>query len=494
MKEATILFPHQLFKQGSWLKRERPIYLVEDQLYFKDDHYTIHFHRKKLIYHRSTMKAFASDLEARGFQVIYLDYQIGSSETPLIKALKKDQIEKVHLVNLTDFILEKRLNQALEDSQIKKVMYESPMFICSSNWLADYFDQEKKPNMVSFYTAQRKRFNILVHQGKPVGGKWSLDAENRKKMPKNIEIPPIYSQTSSPFLREASKYVKKNFTDLYGEGEKDLIYPLTHQAAEEWLDQFLIQRFVEFGPYEDAMMTREPFLFHSVLTPMLNIGLLTPSQVIEKVLYYTESHNVPLNSVEGYIRQILGWREFMHGVYVHHGVYQRTSNFWKHTRAMPHAFYEGTTGIEPVDTVIKRLLHWSYTHHIERLMIIGNFMLLCEIHPTAVYQWFMELYIDAYDWVMVPNIYGMSQYADGGLITTKPYFSSSNYVLKMSNYKKGEWSEIWNGLFWRFIHKHQKFLSQNLRLNFMVKQMQKMEHNRLHHLIKQADDFLDHLQ
>lgn len=227
-------------------------------------------------------------------------------------------------------------------------------------------------------------------------------------------------------------------------------YPITTEQAVAGLEDFLDHRFSQFGEYEDAIDCDEPFLFHSVLTPALNIGLLSPQQIVDAAL--KRADDVPLNSLEGFIRQIVGSREYMRGVYRIHGRKQRSGNFWQHAQPMPRSFYDGTTGIEPVDTVIHRVLKYAYCHHIERLMILGNFMLLCEIHPHAIYQWFMEFFIDAYDWVMVPNVYGMSQHADGGLITTKPYISGSGYILKMSRFPKGNWCKIWDALYWRFIH------------------------------------------
>jgi len=231
-------------------------------------------------------------------------------------------------------------------------------------------------------------------------------------------------------------------------------------------------------------------LFHSVLTPALNTGLISPQEVVDAAI--ARSEQVPLNSLEGFVRQIVGWREYMRGVYRRFGRRQRTSNFWQHTQSMPSAMYRGTTGIEPVDTIIRRVLKHAYCHHIERLMILGNFMLLCEIHPDAIYQWFMELFIDSYDWVMVPNVYGMSQHADGGLITTKPYISGSGYVLKMSRFGKGPWCPIWDALYWRFINKHREFFGSNPRMSIMVAQCDRMG-ERLNGHLRTAESFLTQL-
>ncbi|MFM7148340.1 MAG: cryptochrome/photolyase family protein, partial [Gemmataceae bacterium] len=253
---------------------------------------------------------------------------------------------------------------------------------------------------------------------------------------------------------------------------------------------FVDNRLASFGNYEDSIHSSEDVLFHSMLTPLLNVGLLSPSEVIEAVL--ARKSSVPLNSLEGFIRQVIGWREFVRLVYITCGGQQRTRNYWGLKLPMPGACYDGTTGILPVDTVIQRVLRLGYCHHIERLMILGNFFLLCDIHPDAVYRWFMELFIDAYDWVMVPNVYGMSQHADGGLMTTKPYISGSSYVLKMSNFAKGDWCAVWDALYWRFIDRHSAFFAGNPRMAVMVKMKEKLG-GRLQEHHRRAEAFLDQL-
>jgi len=237
-------------------------------------------------------------------------------------------------------------------------------------------------------------------------------------------------------------------------------------------------------------------LYHSLLSASLNIGLLTPQQVIDKTLKVYQQLKVPINSVEGFIRQIMGWREFIHVVYEREGRKQRTTDYWKFKRKIPNSFWKGETGIEPVDNVIKHVLQNAYSHHIERLMVMGNFMLLCEFNADEVYEWFMQMYIDAYDWVMVPNTYGMTQFADGGLMMTKPYISSSNYILKMSDYKKDinndttSWQAIWDGLFWRFMHVHREYFESNPRLNMLLKSFDKMPEIKRKQHIGTAEDFL----
>jgi deoxyribodipyrimidine photolyase-related protein len=222
----------------------------------------------------------------------------------------------------------------------------------------------------------------------------------------------------------------------------------------------------------------------------LNSGLLNIEKVLEQIIAYSEEIGVKLNSFEGFVRQIIGWREFVRALYILEGENQFKSNFWGFESKLPRQFYDGSTGIEPVDFTIKNVLKNAYAHHIERLMILGNFMLLCEIHPKEVYKWFMELFIDAYDWVMVPNIFGMSQYADGGLMTTKPYISSSNYIRKMSDFKTGPWCDVWDGLFWRFVYKHKKVFAGNPRMKIMAIRADRMPKDKMNEYIKKSETYL----
>ena len=344
---------------------------------------------------------------------------------------------------------------------------------------------------------QRKRLDLLIDpDGGPVGGRWSFDADNRKKLPKGILVPEPPAERSSA----ANAIVESARTQLIREGVTGIgswdgfHYPVTHGDAARWLDQFLEQRLRQFGAYEDAISTQHQVMWHSVLTPMLNIGLLTPQQVLDRTLERAEAGDIPLNSLEGFLRQIVGWREFMAAMYRRHGVEMRNGNFWGFDdRPIPSAFYTASTGLPPIDDAIRHALETGYCHHIERLMLLGNVMLLCGFHPTRIYTWFMELFVDAYDWVMVPNVYGMSQFADGGIFTTKPYLSGSNYVRKMSDYRKGEWCDTWDGLFWTFIHRHQDFFRRQYRLAMMARNLDRMAPDVLLTHQRRASGFLDAL-
>jgi len=289
----------------------------------------------------------------------------------------------------------------------------------------------------------------------------------------------------------AKAYVEEHFKNNPGDIPEKPIYPHTHELSKSWLYLFLKDRMQEFGPYEDAMVQKESFLNHSVLSPLLNSGLITPINIIEETLKYKDDY--PINSIEGFLRQIIGWREFIRGVYKVKGSQERTTNFFNFKRKIPKSFYDATTGILPIDITIKKVQKTAYNHHIERLMVLGNFMMLCEFDPDEIYRWFMEHYIDAYDWVMVPNVYGMSQFADGGLMSTKPYISSSNYLKKMSDFPNGDWQQIWDALYWRFIDLNRELFAKNIRMKFMVSMLDKMpDEKRINHF-KIANEYLDSL-
>ena len=482
MKVAHIIFPHQLFQQPSWLSKDTAIYLIEEYLFFKQ----FPFHKQKIAFHRASMKAYENYLQSLGFDVCYVQAAEERSDVRLlISELGQNGIEDICYLDPIDCWLDLRIEKSCVQYHIKMKKLSSPMFLNTSDELLPFFRSDKKKyHQTSFYIEERKKRNVLLtSEGNPEGGKWTYDTENRKKYPAKKIPPPIQFPNADNFYHEASTYVQQNFSQNLGKIGEISLYPTNHVSTSEWLDQFFEHRFMEFGPYEDAILGENSLLHHSVLTPMLNVGLITPQEIIDRCLVYAEKHDILLNSTEGFVRQIMGWREFIRGMYTSRGTDQRTTNFWGFTRKIPSSFYTGTTGIDPIDITIKKVLDTGYCHHIERLMVLGNFMVLCEFDPDEVYRWFMELFIDSYDWVMVPNVYGMSQFADGGMMASKPYISGSNYLIKMSNFKKGEWQNSWDGLFWRFMHTHRSFFLSNPRLGMLVRMFDKMpDEKRQRHL------------
>jgi deoxyribodipyrimidine photolyase-related protein len=490
MSEATLIFPHQLFKQHPAVTKNRVVYLVEEELFFNQ----YNFHKQKLVLHRASMQFYKEALTKKGVTVNYVNATDKLSDVrKLISHLATKKIKDIHICDVADFWLNKRITETAPKSKIEIHKIETPNFLNTPAQGDAFFAKKKSYFQTAFYIEQRKQRQILIEvNNEPIGGKWTFDTENRSKYPTGEKPPTMEFTPQNKYVSEAIDYVEKNFSNNYGT-TNGFVYPVTFADAEKWLQNFLETRFYNFGVYEDALAANEKYLNHSVLTPALNIGLLNPQQIIDATLTYAAKKDIPLNSLEGFIRQIVGWREFIKIVYTREGVRQRTQNYWGFDRKIPASFWNGTTGILPIDNTIKKLLETGYNHHIERLMVLGNFMLLCEFDPNEVHRWFMEMYIDSYDWVMVPNVYGMTQFADGGLMTTKPYISGSNYLLKMSDYKKGDWCATWDGLFWRFMHVHRSFFLKNPRLGMLVAMFDKMPKEKQQMHLNNAEKYLKSL-
>ena len=495
MKQISIIFPNQLFKENPLLKYKCEILMIEDSLFWGNDkNFYSTNHINKLIFLKASMHSYKEYLEKIGYKVIYAKNQKNFSTNDYLKKYLNEGYQKINVIKPYDYLIEKRLDKFIRVKNMEINLLESPMFLTKKDLVEEFKNNTKKPLMGRFYENQRRSLNILINDdGSPFGGRWSFDDLNRKKIPKNIEIPSIKKSSKNKIVKEVEENILKSDINYIGSSEY-FFYPTNFEEASKWLNNFLEEKFFFFGDYEDAMSKKENFLWHSVLSPLLNVGLLTPLEIIDSVILFSEKNNIPLNSLEGFIRQIIGWREFISLVYEKYGVKMRTSNFWNfEKRNIPKSFYDGSTGIEPVDNVIKNILRFGYCHHIERLMIIGNFMLLCRVHPDEVYKWFMEMFIDSYDWVMVPNVYGMSQFSDGGIFSTKPYISGSNYIKKMSDYKNDDWCIIWDGLFWKFISDNEAFFRKQYRLAMLTRNLDKMSPEKFKQHLYVADKFLEEL-
>ncbi len=440
MTEVNLIFPHQLFENHPAVGNGHVNFLIEEYLFFRQ----YQFHKHKILFHRTSMKAYQEKLRSAGNEVHYIDAHDECADIrQLIVHLHQQGVKEIHFVDPTDDWLSRRISHGSTAHGIKQHRYQSPLFINGIEEL-DYFKSgKKKLFQTAFYKQQRKLHRILLDgKGEPQGGKWTYDVQNRRKFPSHSEPPKVTYPKKTQHFIDAKKYVEQHFGENPGDIPDSPVFPMDRDTSVKWMDQFLEARFREYGTYQDAIVSGALVLHHSVMSPLINTGLVTPGEFIERILEYSSQHEIPINSTEGLVRQILGWREFVRGVYQNYGPMERTKNFWGFTRKIPSSFYTGETGITPVDQVIRKVLKYAYCHHIERLMILGNFMLLCEFDPDEVYRWFMELFIDAYDWVMVPNIYGMSQFADGGLFATKPYISGSNYLRKMSDFERGNWENL----------------------------------------------------
>ena len=466
----------------------KDIYIIEEPIYFGDRDVKLNFNKLKLIYHRASMKYYFDylkddiNISKNNIIITYINYdelQNKAKSTPstIYKTINQSH-SKIYMFDPVDTYLENKYsNKKVFGSKIEYI--ESPLFLCSNKNLEDYHKSKPNPNSythASFYNWQKARLHILEKEK-------TYDTENRNKMPLDTKIPPLPKNDAKTkegrlYLTEAIEYIEKQFPNnlepLYVSAQKpiqpeSIHFPITHKSSILWLKNFCKNRLENFGEYEDSIdSVPRNFLFHSTISPMLNIGLITPEEVIAIVtMYYHKNKNkdnnnhITLSTYEGFIRQVIGWREYQRYIYKYIGKQMRTSNHFNNDRKLTEHWYKATTGIKPVDDAIMMAMNDGYIHHILRLMVVGNFMNLVGIHPDEVYKWFMEFSMDSYDWVMIGNVYSMTLWADGGLTMRKPYISGDGYIMNMGNYNgKGEWNTIWNNVFHHFIDRNQAQLSK----------------------------------
>jgi deoxyribodipyrimidine photolyase-related protein len=488
MTSARMVFPHQLFLEHLDASPDTLLVLVEPDLFFRQ----FRFHTHKLVLHRAGMKAFEERLGKAGFRTTYVESAAdGTTHDRLRELLLEHEVTEVVVYDVVDDWLERDTRRVCDEAGADLEVLETPAFLTTREQIGETFDRVRQPRMQHFYERQRRRLDLLMDGDRPEGGRWSYDTENRKRLPRGTEVPELTWPSQDRHVEAAIAWVREEFPDNPGDLDS-FVWPTTHEQADAWLTQFLEERFAQFGPYEDAIAADEPWLFHSAISPALNVGLLDPRVVVERAVRHAEEHDVELPSVEGFVRQVIGWREYMRASYVVHGRAMRNRNLLGLTRELDDDWWNGTTGLLPVDTVVRRVNQHGWCHHIERLMVLGNAMLLMRIDPEEVYEFFMTLFIDAYDWVMVPNVYAMSQFAAGELITTKPYVSGSNYLRKMSDFPTGEWSQAWDALYWQFVDDHRDGFAANPRSRFAVTTLDRMDPGRRRTLAAEAKRWLQH--
>ena len=456
-------------------------------------------HKLKLYLFLCSMREYKDELESHNISIHYTqldDREEGQSYSDhLTKFIIDNNIQEINHFEIEDKDFEKELLEGINKSNIQIVSHQSPNFLFSREEFHSLHKDKKVFRMANFYQQGRKKFNILLDENqKPAGGKWSFDQENRKKIPAKTFIPELPKPNLSKYHDEICTLINKHFDEHPGFLDNPW-FPVTRKEANEQFLDFIRNRMINFGVYEDAMLEGQNFLFHSCISASMNIGLLSPKNILEILLESADEFQIPMNSLEGFIRQVLGWREFIRGIYQEKGDFQLNSNYWGHTGKLTDSWYEASTGILPLDDSIKTALQDGYNHHIPRLMVISNLMNLCEIDPKEIYRWFMEMYIDSSDWVMVPNVFGMATYSDGGLMSTKPYTCGSNYFLKMSNYKRGDWCDTVDGLYWRFIEKNRSFYQSNPRLSLQATFLDRLSPERKELIFDRAETFIsEHTQ
>ena len=482
-----IILGNQLFNPNLYIKRikQYDFFMSED---FELCSYVKH-HKLKILHVLSSMRLYRDELRAIGLKVHYNGIECKSFYDDYLlklkKVLSKKKYKKIIFFEIEDKFFEKKMLSLKKLVEIE--VLKSPMFLFDRKEFHEIIKDKKKPLMANFYKLSRKKLNILLEKEKPSGGKWSYDEDNRKKLPKDIKIPKTTLSVGNKYTEKLSLTINKVFKNNVGSTDNFWLYS-DRKEALKFLDEFLETKFSLFGDYEDALSSSHNFLFHSALSPILNIGLITPQELLIKLKKY--ENKVNLNSYEGFVRQIIGWREFIRGTYQQYENTFINNNYFNNDRKMKKSWYEGKTGIPPLDNAIVKATKYGWNHHIERLMVIANIMNLARINPKEVYKWFMEFYVDSYDWVMVPNVFGMGLYSDGGVFATKPYICASSYILKMSDYKKGEWTDVLDGLYWKFIDENRQKLKSNPRIGIMTKMIDSMDIIRKNRIYMAANNFL----
>jgi deoxyribodipyrimidine photolyase-related protein len=436
----------------------------------------VRHHKKKIAFLFSAMRHFAEELRAAGWQVDYVKLDDpanqGSFAAQLahsIAALKPDKV-------IATEPGEWRVGQVLLGAGV--TLLPDDRFICSTQEFADWAEGRKQLRMEYFYHEMRRKTGLLMNGDQPEGGKWNFDSENRKPAEASLFMPRPKAFAHNAITQEVLALVAARFDNHFGDLEP-FTYAVTRADAEQALAHFIDTALPNFGDYQDAMLTGEPFLYHSILGQYINCGLLDPLAVCRAVEAAYRSGHVPLNAAEGYIRQIIGWREYVRGIYwLNMPGYER-SNFFSHTRALPGFYWTAETDMACIRAAVTQTKEHAYAHHIQRLMVTGNFAMLAGIDPHQLHEWYLAVYADAYEWVELPNTVGMSQFADGGLLASKPYAASGAYINRMSNYcgtcrydvkqRTGADACPFNALYWNFIARNRDLIKGNPRMAQMVR-------------------------
>ncbi|MBP9793515.1 MAG: cryptochrome/photolyase family protein [Flavobacterium sp.] len=506
-KTVRLLLGDQLNCNHSWFETtDDSVTYVLMEIRSETD-YAIH-HIQKIVGFFAAMRNFASELQQKKHRVVY--YELNNPTN--LQAFDKNLNQLIETENFTHFEYqlpdEYRLDELLKNfCQSLSISYsvvDSEHFMSTRSELSDFFEGKKTFLMESFYHMMRKKHSILMQGDKPLTGKWNYDQENRKKLP-------IAHKPTSPFLfnTDVSKIVSEiQKTDIKTIGNMDpkhFVWPTTRKQSLELLDFFVTECLALFGSYQDAMTPNEWSLYHSRLSFSMNVKLISPLEVIHRAISEWEKRpeEIAYHQLEGFVRQIIGWREYMRGIYWNKMPDYATLNFFNHENKLPNWFWTGKTKMNCLKDAINQSLTFAYAHHIQRLMVTGNFALLAGVHPDEVDAWYLGIYIDAIEWVEITNTRGMSQFADGGIVGTKPYVSSAAYIDKMSRYcgscfykkvqKTGEKACPFNSLYWNFYDKNEDKLGKNPRIGMMYNVWHKMKPDDKAALLKQADYYLKNI-
>ena len=459
-------------------------------------------HPKKIALVLSAMRHFADELEKDGWHVAYTRLDDEEASKSIVgELMRRGQEHDVSEV-LATRPGEWRLIEALENAPLKVTLLPDDRFICSLEEFEDWAEGRKELRMEYFYREMRRKTGLMMEEGKPAGGKWNFDHDNRKSASEDLLRPAPMQFTPDEITEEVLDLVEARFGDNFG-ALRPFHFAVTRAQALRALDHFAKNLLEGFGDYQDAMLQGDKFLHHSLLSPYLNIGLLDPVEICTRVEEEWKAGRVPINAAEGFIRQVIGWREYVRGIYFREGPEYTARNALDHERDLPWLYWGGETRMNCVGHAVAQTRDEAYAHHIQRLMVTGNFALLAGVDPHQLHEWYLAVYADAYEWVEAPNTIGMSQFADGGIIASKPYVSSGNYIAKMSDYcgdcvysvkeKVGERACPFNLLFWDFMVRHRAQFERNPRMGQMYRTWDRMNEDKRCAVLADARRVLDKL-
>ena len=508
MKTLRLILGDQLNERHSWFKKpEANVVYVLMEVRQETDY--VEHHIQKVAGFFTAMRAFARRLEEAGHAVRYLrlddaDNQHNFADN-IKQIIKKEKIDRFEYLLPDEYRLDQQLNNVASRLPVATAVYDTEHFLTTRSDLKQHFKGKKRFLMESFYRQMRKQTNILMEGKKPVGGKWNFDQSNRNRYDGEVPIPApkVFKNDVTPI----AAMIETAGINTMGEIKPTaFIWPINRKQALQMLREFMDKRLPHFGTYQDAMTTESWSLFHARISFALNTKMLHPMEVIEAALQRASGHKKPAVGIEqlaGFIRQILGWREYVRGIYWAHMPAYETGNYLNQRADLPDFYWTADTRLKCLQAAIGQSLEHAYAHHIQRLMVTGNFALLAGVHPDQIDAWYLGIYIDAIQWVEFVNTRGMSQFADGGIVATKPYISSANYIHKMSDYcgqchydhksKTGDRACPFNSLYWDFLDRHRSLLAKNPRIGMMYRTWDRMKAENRKALKKQARRYRNHL-
>ncbi|GIW76324.1 MAG: cryptochrome/photolyase family protein [Phycisphaerae bacterium] len=463
------------------------------------------YHRKRLVFLVSAMRHFVQELQSSGREVAHYPLQktgYRDSLSALRHYVRKTGCNEFWIIEPSEYHTRKWLESLTDQLGIKITYFPNTLFLTDRHEFRQWVQGIKSPVMEHFYRKMRVKHDVLMDGDKPVGGKWNLDHENRKPIRGQVDIPRRMTFPPDGITQQVIQEIDRRFSDHYGTTDGfDL--PVTRSDARIFFDDFLDHRLAGFGDYEDAMLTDEPVLFHSMISPLINVGLLDPLECVRAAEDRWRQNKAPLNAVEGFVRQILGWREYVYGIYWSFMPEYRDRNSRGSERKLPDFFWNADTDLNCLKQCLRQVVKHAYTHHIQRLMVLCNFATLTGISPQAVNDWFLTMYVDSHDWVVTPNVIGMGMNADGGTMATKPYVSSAAYINRMSDYcqkcrydpksRTGKNACPFNYLYWTFLRHFRESLGKNMRMNMILKNLDRIPQNEMRQMMQHRKQFIESL-